>query len=71
MGSLFMRSADTLIRLGGRPGSSESSPGVQVILLVLWGGSFDIAKPYHPYHIQFYGCLATTKRLRIDGYFYC
>ena len=31
MGSFFMRTANTLIRLGGCPGSSESSLGVQVI----------------------------------------
>ena len=43
MGSFFMRTANTLIRLGGCPGSSESSLGVQVILSVLCGGSFDIA----------------------------
>ena len=35
-----MRTAKTLIRLGGCPGWSESSLGAQVILLVLsWGGS--------------------------------
>ena len=66
MGSFFMRTANTLIRLGGCPGSSESSLGVQVILSVLCGGSFGIAKPYHN---QFYGCLATTERLH--GYFSC
>ena len=52
MGSFFMRTANTLIRLGGCSGSSESSLGVQVILLILCGGSFGIAKPYHS---QFYG----------------
>ena len=36
-----MRTAKTLIRLGGCTGWSESSLGAQVILLVLsWGGSF-------------------------------
>ena len=30
MGSFFMRTANALIRLGGCPGSSESSLGVQV-----------------------------------------
>ena len=41
MGSFFMRTANTLIRLG--PGSSESSLGVQVILSVFsYDGSFDI-----------------------------
>ena len=68
MGSFFMRTANTLIRLGGGPGSSESSLGVQLILLVLCGDSFGIAKPYPN---QFYGCLATTELLHIDGYFYC
>ena len=35
-----MRTAKTLIRLGGCPGWSESSLGAQIILLVLsWGGS--------------------------------
>ena len=43
MGSFFMRTANTLIRLGGCPGSSESSLGVQVILSVLYGGSLIIA----------------------------
>ena len=44
MGSFFMRTANTLIRLGGCPGSSESLLGVQVILSVLsCGGSFGIA----------------------------
>ena len=68
MSSFFMRTANTLIRLGECPGSSEASLGVQVILSVLFGGSFGIAKPYHN---QFYGCLATTELLHIDGYFYC
>ena len=68
MGSFFKRTANTLIRLGGCPGSSESSLGVQVILSVLCYGSFGVAKPFHN---QFYGCLATTERLHIDGYFYC
>ena len=68
MGSFFMRTANTLIRLGGCPGSPESSLDVQVILPVLFGGSFGIAKPYHN---QFYGCLATTEFLHIDGYFFC
>ena len=45
MGSFFMLVANTLIRLGGCPGSSDSSLGVQVILSVLCGGSFGIAKP--------------------------
>ena len=36
-----MRTAKTLIRLGGCPGWSESSLGAHAILLVLsWGGSF-------------------------------
>ena len=52
MCSVFMRTANTLIRLGGCPGSSESPLGVQVIFSVLCGGSFGIAKPYY---IQFYG----------------
>ena len=47
MCSFFMRTAKTLIRLGGCPGSSESSLGVQVGLSVLCGGTFGIAKPYH------------------------
>ena len=66
MDTFFMQT--TLIRLGGCPGSSESSLGVKVILLVLWGGPFGIAEPYHN---QFYGCLATTELLLIDGYCYC
>ena len=37
-----MRTAKTLIRLGGCPGWSESLLGAHAILLVLsWGGSFD------------------------------
>ena len=68
MGSFFMRTAITLFRLGGCPGSSESSLGVQDILSVLCGGSFGIAKPYHS---QFYGCLETIDLLYIDGYFCC
>ena len=68
MGSFFMRTASTLIRLSGCPGSTESSLGVQVILSVLCGGSFGIAKPYHN---QFFGCLATTELLHIDRYFCC
>ena len=68
MGRSFMRMANTLIRLGGCASSSESSLGVQVILSVVCGGSFGIAKPYHN---QFYCCLATTELLHIDGYFYC
>ena len=68
MGSFFVRTANTLIRLGGCPGSPKSSLGVQVILSVLCGGSFGIANTYHH---QFYDCLATTERLHIDGYFYC
>ena len=36
-----MRTAKILIRLGGCPGWSDSSPVAQVILLVLsWGGSY-------------------------------
>ena len=68
MGSFFMRTANTLIRLGGYPASSDSSLGVQDILSVLCSGSFGIAKPYHN---RFYGCLATAELLHIDGYFYC
>ena len=68
MGSFFMRTASTLIRLSGCPGLSESSLGVQVILSVLCGGSFGIAKPYHN---QFFGCLATTELLHIDRYICC
>ena len=58
---------DILIRLGGCPGSPESSLAVQVMLSVLCDGSFGIAKPFH---IQFYVCLATTELLHIDGYFF-
>ena len=39
--SFFMRTVNTLIRLGGCPGWSESSLGTHVILLVLtWCGSY-------------------------------
>ena len=55
-----MRTANTLIRLGGCPGSSESSLGVHAILSVLCGGLFGIAEPYHN---QLCGCLATTESL--------
>ena len=68
MDCFFTRTANALIRLGGCPGSPESSLVVQVILSVLCGVSFGIAKPYHN---QFYGCLATTELLHIDGYFCC
>ena len=38
--TFFMRTAKTLIRLGGCPGCSEPSLGAHAILLVLsWGGS--------------------------------
>ena len=38
--AFFMRTAKTLIRLGGRPGWSESLLGAHAILFVLsWGGS--------------------------------
>ena len=68
MGSSFMQTANILIILGGCPSSSESSLGVQVILSVLCGGLFGIAKLYHN---QFCGCLATTELLHIDRYFSC
>ena len=43
--AFFMRTAKTLIRLGGCPGWSESSLGTHVILLVLsWGGSDQVVK---------------------------
>ena len=40
--AFFMRTAKTLIRLGGYPGWSESSLGVHAILVLSWGGSFGI-----------------------------
>ena len=67
MGSFFLRTANILIRLGGCSGPFESSLGVQIILSVVCGGSFGIAKPKHN---QLYGCPATTELLHIDGYFY-
>ena len=40
---VFMRTAKTLVRLGGCPGLSESSLGAHVILLVLsCGGSYNV-----------------------------
>ena len=68
VGSFFMWTANTLIRLSKCPDSPELLLGVQVILSVLCGGSFGIAKPCHN---QFCGCLATTELLHIDEYFYC
>ena len=56
MGSFFMRTANTLVRPGRCPGSSESSLGVQAILSVLCGDLFGIGNPYHN---QFYGRLLT------------
>ena len=42
--AFFMRTANTLICLGGCPGWSESSLGALSILLVLvWGGSFHVS----------------------------
>ena len=37
----FVRTAKTLIRLGGCPGWSESSLGAQPLLVLSRGGSFD------------------------------
>ena len=42
--AFFMRTAKTLIRLGGCPGWSESSLGAHATLLVLsWGGSYNVS----------------------------
>ena len=57
-----MRTAKTLIRLGGCPGWSESSLGAQAILLVLlWGGSYYEATT-HALNINVYitGCCSPS-----------
>ena len=58
-----MRTAKTLIRLGGCLGWSESSLGAQVILLVLsCGGSFDCITPW-----IYSNCVISDSSLRRHG----
>ena len=46
--AFFIRTVNTLIRLGGCPGWSESSLDAQTLFLVLsWGGSYVLSGLYH------------------------